>query len=409
MTAVISRSDTALRGRRKSRFGCRNCKLRKIKCDESQPRCTNCSKYGVFCNFALGVPDLQPVSETRKGDALKRNHSRLFRRRPPPLPPTTLSNAIWSSDGHTTYRLDAHDWALFTQFRQRTVHSLGGEHMVDIYEKCMLQKCFSHPFLMHGTLAVAAVHDRYLQMVAGTEAVPSVRESFHIVRCTSLFNEWLSQPLTEENKDPIWSGAGSLSILTFSSTTATRPEQAWPLGPPDPPSDLEWLRLGAGKMTLWSMVNPAREGSVFRPMFQVLGELRTNFVESDAPLLPELGILCGIDESSTAETNPYYDVAISLSRLIPLPADHASLGTILMVASKMHGLFEELLHQRDPVALLLLGLWYAKARKCKWWIEFRARHEIPAIYQYLKKHHPAHKIIYRLLCQFGVAARDLSP
>ncbi|CAK7231319.1 hypothetical protein SBRCBS47491_007890 [Sporothrix bragantina] len=426
MAAVAVRTDTALRARRKSRFGCRNCKLRKVKCDETQPRCSNCCKYGVLCNFALGVPDLQPVSETKKGRGLAKNksnkkYSQALAARNPFLPPpsirSAISNAIWSCDGHSSYLLDAQDWVLFTQFRQRTVYSLGGEHMVSVYENAMLQKCFTHPFLMHGTLAVAAVHDRYLATIKAandgidtTDAVaPSIRESYHIARCTSLFNHWLSQPLTEESKDPIWSGAGSLSILTFSSINATRPGQAWPLGPPDPSSDLEWLRLGAGKMTLWNMVNPTRESSVFRPMFGTLSELRESFINSDALLLPELAIVCGIDENSTVDNNPYFDVAHSLSRLLPLPFNQATLGTILMVASKMHGPFEDLLHRRDPVSLLLLGLWYAKARKCKWWIEFRARHEIPAIYQYLKKHHPAHEVIYSLLCQFGAGAKDLSP
>ncbi|CAK7236552.1 hypothetical protein SCUCBS95973_009645 [Sporothrix curviconia] len=438
MSAVALRADTALGARRKSRFGCRNCKLRKVKCDETQPCCSNCCKYGVLCNFPLGVPDLQPAAETKKGRCLlvrhkhpKDSQEQQPRRRSslqilpqtwtlpsPPIRPA-ISNGIWSSDGRYSYLLDAHDWVLFTQFRLRTVYSLGGEQLVNIYEDHLLQKCFTHPFLMHGTLAVTAVHARYLATMKAADnddpveaesfAPISVRESFHISRCTSLFNHWLSQPLTEENKDPLWSAAGSLSILTFSSVTTTRPGQAWPLGPPDPAADLEWLRLGAGKMTLWAMVNPTRQSSVFRPVFEVMSELRATFMNSTAPLLPEMAIICGIDETSTPETNPYFSVAQSLSRLLPLPLTEATLGAVLMVANKMHGPFEQLLHQRDPVALLLLSLWYAKARKCKWWIEFRARHEIPAIYQYLKRNHPAHGVIYSLLCQFGAVTKDLSP
>ena len=32
-------------------IGCRRCKVRKIKCDEIHPRCGNCSKHGVSCDF----------------------------------------------------------------------------------------------------------------------------------------------------------------------------------------------------------------------------------------------------------------------------------------------------------------------------------------------------------------------
>ncbi|KAI0449967.1 hypothetical protein F5B21DRAFT_450536 [Xylaria acuta] len=39
------------RSHKKSRAGCRRCKVRKIKCDEVHPRCGNCSKHGVSCDF----------------------------------------------------------------------------------------------------------------------------------------------------------------------------------------------------------------------------------------------------------------------------------------------------------------------------------------------------------------------
>ncbi|ERS94850.1 hypothetical protein HMPREF1624_08747 [Sporothrix schenckii ATCC 58251] len=444
MSTVAVRANPHLFTRRKSRFGCRNCKLRKVKCDETRPHCTKCSKYGVLCNFTLTIPDLQPISEKRSGPSKHQlaeivgdageastaekpsptsnntEHALQLRRRPRPTIRSAPSNGIWASDGHTQYMLDTQDCVLFTKFRSRTLYSLGGQAMVDIYENYMLEKCFAHPFLMHGTLAVAAVHDRYLfDEQSSTSVVPygpsrprtrAGRELFHVARCTSLFNDWLSQPMTEDRKDPIWSGAGMLSILTFASSTARRPEDAWPLGPPEPSSDLEWLRLGAGKMTLWHMLNPMREGSVFRPMFQVLGDPhgKTSPVPrvGNEGLLPDLARICGIDEYSTRETNPYFVVAHSLSRLLSLSYDNASLGKVLMVAGKMHDAFEVLLHQRDPVALLLLCLWYGKAGQCKWWIAFRTRYEIPAICQYLNVWHADKVAIHKLLRQFGIPERD---
>ncbi|KAJ9134000.1 Sterol uptake control protein 2 [Pleurostoma richardsiae] len=39
------------RSHKKSRSGCRRCKVRKIKCDEVHPRCGNCVKHGVPCDF----------------------------------------------------------------------------------------------------------------------------------------------------------------------------------------------------------------------------------------------------------------------------------------------------------------------------------------------------------------------
>ncbi|KAG6087325.1 hypothetical protein E4U30_000655 [Claviceps sp. LM220 group G6] len=39
------------RTHKKSRTGCQRCKTRKVKCDEVRPRCGNCSKHGVLCDF----------------------------------------------------------------------------------------------------------------------------------------------------------------------------------------------------------------------------------------------------------------------------------------------------------------------------------------------------------------------
>jgi hypothetical protein len=95
----------------------------------------------------------------------------------------------------------------------------------------LLKLCFSCPFLIHGTLAVTAVHGRYLGVVPTHR--PSLRESYHLFQCTTLYNKWLSQPIKEEHKDPLWATAGALGILTFSAINAGSLDEAWPLGTSD--------------------------------------------------------------------------------------------------------------------------------------------------------------------------------
>ncbi|KAK4161116.1 hypothetical protein QBC43DRAFT_303174 [Cladorrhinum sp. PSN259] len=43
---------TKRRAHHKSRSGCKNCKTRKIKCDEKKPSCSNCVRRQVDCDFA---------------------------------------------------------------------------------------------------------------------------------------------------------------------------------------------------------------------------------------------------------------------------------------------------------------------------------------------------------------------
>lgn len=248
---------------------------------------------------------------------------------------------------------------------------------------------------MHGNLAVTAVHDRYL----GTMPIHrrSLRESYHYSQCTSLFNKWLRQPIKEEHKDPIWATAGQIGILTFSSINLPSPEEAWPLGAPDS-ADLEWLRLGSGKMALWHLVNPLRPGSVFRIMSETFAHMHQPLPAQGTEGVPsELVQLCGLDESSTRENNAFFSIVHGLSRLLEVPKGEASLGEVLMVSCYMLTEFGTRLERRDPVALLLLCLWYSRAREAKWWIDLRARHELPAICTYLQRYHGGNSTIQALI------------
>ncbi|UKZ94595.1 uncharacterized protein TrAFT101_009456 [Trichoderma asperellum] len=221
MDHQISPAGQKCKSKRKpSRFGCRNCKLRKLKCDETRPYCSKCRTYGVYCNFGFNVPDLQPVHQKQTKEGIVG----LFNI---PRPQSTVSNAIWVGDGPTYFTLDLKDQMLFNRFRYRVIHSIGGSGVIHIWETHMLQVCFTCPFLMHGTLAVAAVHERYFEMTPTHRR--SLRESYHASQFTTLFSKRLSQPIREEHKDPLWAAAGAVAILTFSALTASSPDEAWPL------------------------------------------------------------------------------------------------------------------------------------------------------------------------------------
>lgn len=45
------------KGHTKSRRGCFSCKKRKIKCQETKPRCENCQKVGIICEYSRSAVD----------------------------------------------------------------------------------------------------------------------------------------------------------------------------------------------------------------------------------------------------------------------------------------------------------------------------------------------------------------
>lgn len=249
---------------------------------------------------------------------------------------------------------------------------------------------------MHASLAVAFTYDRYLNFPSCSRRSPE--ECYHWSQSAALLNRRLRQPIKERDKDPIWGTAAALTILTFSSPDACTPDESWPLRSSEGDDDLDWLRMSEGKMSLWHIVDPLRPESLFSIM-------AATYAQMDAPL-PEMGIhgippalasLCHLNESSTAANNPYFSAVRAVSQTLDLPDSEVSTVNVQLFMRSIHDSFKALLRERDPVALLLLYLWYRKVGRSIWWIELRARVECPSICSYLRLHHRGNEAIQALL------------
>lgn len=262
---------------------------------------------------------------------------------------------------------------------------------------------FQYPFLMHASLAVALTYDRHLN--SSSDHRRSLEECFHWSQSTTLLNKRLQEPIKTKDKDPIWGTAAALAILSFSSPNASTPEESWPLKSSDN-FDLDWLRMSRGKMALWDIVNPLRPDSLFCIM-------AATYAHMDSPL-PERGLdgipsaliaICLLEDSSTAGNNPYFHAAHAVSRIFALPDSEVKTGDSQIFTRTIHDHFEELLRKRDPVALLLLYLWYRKVGRSIWWIELRARVECPSICLYLQLYHKGNDSVQAFLPGGALADR----
>lgn len=218
-----------------------------------------------------------------------------------------------------------------------------------------------------------------------SQSTTDQRVSFsHYSQCTSLLSDCLKSTIAEEQKDAIWATAVTLSNLAFSSISVSSHEEAWPLKPFDP-SDLQWLRLKASDKALWHIANPMRPGSAFSKIPDAFSNMYHLPARGIDGISSQVANLCGLDKSSTPENSVYFWFAHALSMLFGVP--QATLGDVFGVMSIVTKEFRECLEAKDPVALLLLYLWYTRACDCRWWISIRARHELPAIRIYLQRHH----------------------
>ncbi|KAI8948822.1 hypothetical protein F4801DRAFT_603899 [Xylaria longipes] len=360
MASTYPKEGRDRRTMRRSRVGCRNCKLRKLKCDEGKPQCNRCRSFGLVCNFLPDVPDLQPLAD----DSIR---SSVVRGGADPQPP--LAGTVWTSNKSTSYQLDAKCQDFVTRYLGRSLITPDDPNMVEVNRK-LLRLTFTHPFLMHASLAVALAYDRYQNTSLGSRR--TLEECYHWYQSTVLFNRRLREPIETKDKDPIWGTAAALAVLSFSAPDACTAEESWPLKPSDP-SELEWLRMVKGKMSLWRIIN------------------------QPTATRQALAIVCHLEDSSTAETNAYFNAAHAVSQIQGLSDSQVTTGHTQLFTRSIEGSFKYLLREKDPVALLLLYLWYRKAGRSIWWIELRARVECPSICSYLRLYHKEHGAVHAFL------------
>lgn len=380
---------------KKSRQGCRNCKLRRVKCDESRPKCQKCTTFGVSCNYDPKTPDLQMSFD---GTSTIKGPQKLLYSSDQTLVsaisiPTLLHPTI-VLDNNPTFPLDKQSLDRLTRFQMRTVLSIGTARAASLHQVETVRLACLHPYLMHVVQTLTAIHDRYLSSSPDSGLI-----FYHLSRAAALFNEKLSTPIQPQDRDPIWATAALLGIIALSSIEASTPEEAWPLKPSDP-SDLEWIKMSQNKKTIWNIANPLRPDSIFHSLAQdyATSIMRSSPDISGIKTIPPAFIhLYGLDNASTAENNPYYSALHALTPLFRGECEMPTTWPFITFISHIPPEFSKLLERKDPRALLLLAYWYATVCKSVWWIERRATIECQATCLYLERYHANETAIQELL------------
>ncbi|KAK1634794.1 hypothetical protein BDP81DRAFT_53220 [Colletotrichum phormii] len=423
------------RAHKKSRKGCGNCKLRRVKCDETKPRCVQCVSYGVTCSYAptsvataLSVEVAFKVDLSSSSPAPIRPHAQaqaqarprpdpasssrsavvappppsaqtLFPPRyvPPPLPTT---GSMESPDA--AYQLTPTDVRLLERFQKRTILSLGTPRSKSIYEKKTLPIAFCHPVVMHTVIAMTHLHD--LTLLTPTSPPPQATQTalaYHWYRGVFLLHRKLSAPIRPSEHDALWLASAFISVAAFANVASlAAPRDAWPLRK-GCPSDLDWLKLGDGKKQVWKMTDtPRAPRGVFAdaaseiyahlmkpvevptPCVSINGDGNEDdgkMMDAWSPPPPEgFAELFNLVEDPT-HANPYFTAAASLAACwrVSSPAAAADPDSIELVKpfmgfiSKLDPRFRRLLEEKDERAMLLLAYWYARVCDRKHWWMWR--------------------------------------
>ncbi|KAK0705138.1 hypothetical protein B0H67DRAFT_372533 [Lasiosphaeris hirsuta] len=242
---------------RKSRSGCRNCKTRKVKCDESRPTCRACRLRRETCVYPLATTSSPPKSLSPVSA--------------PSVPALSASppQETWDAVVPVQEPLfipahhDATNLRLLWHYSNYTWSSLstrsGKEPQIDyILKVSMLEQASNNPWLMNGLLAFTAMHMKFL----GQDA-PDTRIALYRANAFEGYRKAI------EEADPATFPAllyGSL-LLCGVSSSMFRYDEAQPL------YVLDWLLVwrGIGLMiqlvTRETLYKTGIEKLFFRPKF----------------------------------------------------------------------------------------------------------------------------------------------
>lgn len=192
LSISIRRRPIPRKGHTKSRRGCFNCKRRKVKCQESRPECSNCTRIGLDCEY----PDSRPRQwQSPLAAVVSSSLSEI----PSPSTPLQATAVIFTPDDMRFF----HHF-LVTAYPPLPIqgdemwknvaplaHSVSSLYCIfayTIHRISVLTKAWQYDYLMHAMLGLAASHlDIYGANVAS-------HALSHRVKAINLLNQALSTP-----------------------------------------------------------------------------------------------------------------------------------------------------------------------------------------------------------------------
>lgn len=150
------------RSHRKSRYGCKECKKRHAKCDETRPVCLNCKNAHRRCSF-LDSAAVLPPSPSPPLSAHAASGSPALSNSPAPRESATSGPQPASSNNPEPGLLGERYSLLHLELLHHFEHHLGkamafGQPSVDQVLQAMVKEAFTAPFLMDELLALSAAH-----------------------------------------------------------------------------------------------------------------------------------------------------------------------------------------------------------------------------------------------------------
>ncbi|KAF2821026.1 hypothetical protein CC86DRAFT_303591 [Ophiobolus disseminans] len=338
----------------KSRRGCLPCKQRHTKCNEARPRCANCIRLDITCTWPEATNGSSPNPSSGEGHASPASHG--------PAPDLSISN----------FDLSIPDMRLLHHWTSRGYKALHPSltNRSDLWRNAMIELGFEHPFLLHGILALSAIHKGSFLLQAQRQDLLQ-QADLHISLALDPFRRHLETP-NDQAAVPMFVLSSVLLTYNFGSVQE-RPE--------DSISSLHHclMLLNGIKVVIGPHWGKIKDSPVLAQMFetsspdaiQLLNTLSRGEKRHEILRLTELTELMLDTHDKTACAEAIEDLHAVAIRVRHVRIDRDEYPIILYWAVSLTSRFYELLVAHNPVACIITVHFIALIAQCRpvWWLE----------------------------------------
>lgn len=214
------------RSHRKSRYGCHNCKRRRVKCDENlEGGCGNCERHGMVCDYTNSViyANTSRISSDASSDSVvgssesmpsqlvrQHNSSAQLCRSPSFISPLDFELQHLDDMAPVLETL-----SFFDAFTCSTVTTIDG---LSVFRDSILALSQQHNYLLNAILGMSAAHLRAMHGIVENQQQCqrySRTESYHWHRAIKQYRIELTNEATPEHTDALITTSMLLGLHNF--------------------------------------------------------------------------------------------------------------------------------------------------------------------------------------------------
>lgn len=291
-----------------------------------------------------------------------------------------LADLFATPVGNLSNQSSMRDFRALQHFHTITCATFGNSIMSRTMQRVVAQSGLGNSFLMHMALALSGAHQRHLHHLKdAANETTGVDEAHHWQRGLQLYQAEILRliklsPAEKCYTDDLIAATFLTVIYTFAlgdglPSIHDLAGEEYKFAPVAATRGFQALRIHLGGL---------QDHSSWLPAITATGDY---LHQSDATKLPRaFAFLCGLNDSSTSETSPYYDLVLHLGLLLRLKWSPDNMSNLFSFSGRLWARLDPLVKVRDSRALLILSWWFALLRQIdQWWVKEKAMQACMAI------------------------------